>query len=172
MPVRIKNDKERICKEMDILLISNDDVCRSRMAQEILNAFGRGMKITTAGIVEGNHVPEEVCQVMVQHGYDLSRRKPVAVSALAVKSWDFIVTLCEEAETELPSLGLTSKYAEHFHFDDPFRNRTMNEEETGEKLNGLYEEMYRTLFRFYRDYVADLIMPACTCGANTYCRCE
>ena len=27
---------------MDILLISNEDTCRSRIAQELLHAFGRG----------------------------------------------------------------------------------------------------------------------------------
>ena len=29
----------------NILIVSNSDTCRSRMAQEILNSFGRGMKI-------------------------------------------------------------------------------------------------------------------------------
>ena len=35
----------------NILIVSNNDMCRSRMAQEILNSFGRGMKISTAGIL-------------------------------------------------------------------------------------------------------------------------
>ena len=38
----------------NILIVSNNDMCRSRMAQEILNSFGRGMKISTAGILAGN----------------------------------------------------------------------------------------------------------------------
>ena len=29
---------------MNILIISNNDACRSRMAMEILTSFGRGMK--------------------------------------------------------------------------------------------------------------------------------
>ena len=53
-----------------ILIVSNNDMCRSRMAQEILNSFGRGMKISTAGILAGNSVPDVVCQVMEQNGYD------------------------------------------------------------------------------------------------------
>lgn len=40
----------------NILIVSNNDMCRSRMAQEILNSFGRGMKISTAGILAGNSV--------------------------------------------------------------------------------------------------------------------
>ena len=63
-----------------ILIVSNNDMCRSRMAQEILNSFGRGMKISTAGILAGNSVPDVVCQVMEQNGYDFSRRKPCDVA--------------------------------------------------------------------------------------------
>ena len=53
---------------MDILLLSNEDTCRSRIAQELLHAFGRGMNISTAGIMEGNCVPDAVCNVMEQNG--------------------------------------------------------------------------------------------------------
>lgn len=63
----------------NILIVSNNDMCRSRMAQEILNSFGRGMKVSTAGILAGNSVLDVVCQVMEQNGYDFSRRSPVTL---------------------------------------------------------------------------------------------
>lgn len=59
---------------MDILLISNEDACRSRIAQELLHTFGRGMNISTAGVMEGNCVPDVVCNVMEQNGYGISRK--------------------------------------------------------------------------------------------------
>ena len=40
---------------MNILIVSNNDACRSRMAMEILTSFGRGMKVFTAG------VPQKAC---------------------------------------------------------------------------------------------------------------
>lgn len=76
-----------------ILIVSNNDMCRSRMAQEILNSFGRGMKISTAGILAGNSVPDVVCQVMEQNGYDFSRRKPCDVATYAQQTWDYVITL-------------------------------------------------------------------------------
>ena len=39
---------------MDILLLSNEDTCRSRIAQEFLHTFGRGMNISTAGVMNYN----------------------------------------------------------------------------------------------------------------------
>lgn len=82
----------------NILIVSNSDTCRSRMAQEILNSFGRGMKISTAGVLVGNSVPDVVCLVMEQNGYDFSRRKPCDVATYAQQTWDYVITLCPEAE--------------------------------------------------------------------------
>ena len=81
----------------NILIVSNNDMCRSRMAQEILNSFGRGMKVSTAGILAGNSVLDVVCQVMEQNGYDFSRRKPCDVATYAQQTWDYVITLCPEA---------------------------------------------------------------------------
>lgn len=157
---------------MDILLVSNDDVCRSRMAQELLNAFGRGMKISTAGIMEGNYIPDAVCNVMEQNGYELSRKKPSAVGVHTRQSWDYVITLCQEAEDELKYMNLKSKHCAHFYFDDPFKKRGQSETEQEQQITALYETMYRELYEFYRDELSEQLMPRCTCGANVYCRCE
>ena len=49
---------------MNILIVSNNDACRSRMAMEILTSFGRGMKVFTAGVLPGNGIPDTVFSVM------------------------------------------------------------------------------------------------------------
>ena len=51
---------------MNILIVSNNDACRSRMAMEILTSFGRGMKVFTAGVLPGNGIPDTVFSVMGQ----------------------------------------------------------------------------------------------------------
>ena len=144
---------------MDILLISNEDTCRSRIAQELLHAFGRGMNISTAGVMEGNCVPDAVCNVMEQNGYGISRKKPSGVGAYAHRSWDYVVTL-------------NAKRQAHFNFEDPFKNRFQSESEQEQQIAILYEIMYRQLYEFYRDELSEQLLPRCTCGANTYCRCE
>lgn len=153
---------------MDILLISNEDTCRSRIAQELLHAFGRGMNIFTAGIMEGNGVPDAVCNVMEQNGYSISRKKPSGVGMYTHRSWDYVVTLCKEAEEELNFITLTAKRYVHFNFENHSQNRSGNEEQ----IATLYEVMYRQLYEFYRDELSEQLLPRCTCGANTYCRCE
>ena len=157
---------------MDILVISNEDLCRSRMAQELLNSFGRGMKITTAGIAEGSHVPEVVCRVMERNGYEVSRKKPVSVSACTHHNWDFVITLCTEAEDELKYLNLQTGNVAHLHFEDALQDSHLDEGELEQRLEHLYKQMYHDLFEFYRDILSEQLRPRCTCGANDYCRCE
>lgn len=157
---------------MDILLISNEDTCRSRIAQEFLHAFGRGMNIFTAGVMEGNGVPDAVCNVMEQNGYSISRKKPSGVGMYTHRPWDYVVTLCKEAEEELNFITLIAKRYVHFNFENPFENHSQNRSGHEEQIATLYEVMYRQLYEFYRDELSEQLLPRCTCGANTYCRCE
>lgn len=157
---------------MDILLISNEDACRSRIAQELLYSFGRGMKISTAGIMAGNGVPDSVCNVMEQNGYSLSRKKPSGVEAYANQSWDYVITLCMEAESDLMFRSLDAKHQVHFHFEDAFKDKYHDRSKQEQQVASLYENMRRRLYEFYRDELSEQLLPRCTCGANTYCRCE
>ena len=157
---------------MDILLVSNGDMCRSRMAQELLYSFGKGMKISTAGIAEGNMVPSVVSSVMAQKGYEVSRKKPVAVATYANRHWDMVVTLCKEAADEIKYITLDTEHLLHLEYDDPLSDVSLSEDEQEQQIAALYEDMYRSLYEFYRDTLSEYLAPRCTCGANDYCRCQ
>lgn len=88
------------------------------------------------------------------------------------RSWDYVITLCKEAGEELKFITLDAKQQVHFDFEDPFKNRFQNESEQEKQVASLYETMYRRLYEFYRDELSEQLLPRCTCGANTYCRCE
>ena len=157
---------------MEILLISNEDICRTRIAQELIYSFGRGMKIYTAGITEGGNVPDVVVQVMQEHGYEVSKKKPSPVSAYTDREWDFVVTLSEDAKREFDLLNLKTSHVSHLLFDDALGNMQLAEDELKEQVLALYQDMYHDLYEFYRDVLSESLRPRCTCGANDYCRCE
>ena len=156
----------------NILIVSNNDMCRSRMAQEILNSFGRGMKISTAGILAGNSVPDVVCQVMEQNGYDFSRRKPCDVATYAQQTWDYVITLCPEAEEVQKEMQSVVRKYVSFNFTDPFQGGIHVEDEQEERVRALYDIMHKELYEFFRSELMEKLFPRCSCGANTYCRCE
>ena len=134
----------------NILIVSNNDMCRSRMAQEILNSFGRGMKISTAGILAGNSVPDVVCQVMEQNGYDFSRRKPCDVATYAQQTWDYVITLCPEAEEVQKEMQSVVRKYVSFNFTDPFQGGIHVEDEQEERVRALYDIMHKELYEFFR----------------------
>ena len=84
---------------MNILLVSNSDICRSRMAQKILSSFGHGTKIFTSGVLPGRVVPSSVVGVMEQNGYDCSRKKASDVDIYCHQPWDYVITLCEDSNS-------------------------------------------------------------------------
>lgn len=157
---------------MEILLISNEDMCRTRIAQELLYSFGRGMKLFTAGITEGSNVPDVVVNVMQQHGYEISRKKPVSVAVYNDHQWDYIITLSKDAEKEYQYLKLNTQHVIHLVFDDALNDMNLSEEELQEQVSALYEDMFKNLYEVYRDKISESLRPRCTCGANDYCRCE
>ena len=149
---------------MNILLVSNSDICRSRMAQKILSSFGYGTKIFTSGVLPGRVVPSSVVGVMEQNGYDCSRKKASDVDIYCHQPWDYVITLCEEAKEVEGDFNKEVKNWKHFSFDDPFQHIYEDETELEHRISELYETMYREL--------SEQLLPRCTCGANTYCRCE
>ena len=108
----------------------------------------------------------------LQNGFSVSRKKPSGVGTYTHRSWDYVITLCKEAGEELKFITLDAKQQVHFDFEDPFKNRFQNESEQEQQIAALYETMYRRLYEFYRDELSGQLLPHCTCGANTYCRCE
>ena len=157
---------------MNLLIVSNEDTCRSRIAQELFYSFGRGMKITTSGIAEASAVPDIVCQVMSQKGYEISRKKPTSFSQYLGQEWDYVIALSAEAYKEISLQPLNAHHIVDFDFPDPWEGTTTDETACEARIMEVYQAMYNTLYEFYRDILSEELMPRCTCGANTYCRCE
>ena len=159
---------------MDILIVSKDDACRSRIAQELLLSFGKGIKVTTAGVTPGNGVEESVIGKMKENGYELSPKAGTLVDDMAGRKWGYVITLCPEAEEAVEFLQIVSEYHVIYDFPDVFAQTAQgfSSADIAGRVDELYENMFRELFNLWRDDLRDHIMPSCTCGANTYCRCE
>ena len=128
---------------MNILLVSNSDICRSRMAQKILSSFGHGTKIFTSGVLPGRVVPSSVVGVMEQNGYDCSRKKASDVDIYCHQPWDYVITLCEEAKEVEGDFNKEVKNWRHFSFDDPFQHIYEDETELEHRISELYERHYK-----------------------------
>ena len=154
---------------MDVLIVSKNDVCRSRIAQALLLSFGKGIKVSTAGVNPSNVIQESVVRQMETNGYEISVHPASLVDDMAKKKWAYVITLCPEAEEAVDLLEIVCEYRKSFDFPDIFQSSSLNIQE---RIDNLYEIMFRALFNLWRDDLRDNILPSCTCGANTFCRCE
>ena len=159
---------------MDILIVSKNDVCRSRIAKELLLSFGKGIKVFTAGVTPGNLVQESVIMQMKENGFQLEQKPGTLVDDMADRKWAYIITLCPEAEEAVDFLEIICEYKISYNFPDIFMTGSGQFEASDipGRVDELHEIMFRELFNLWRDELRDNIMPSCTCGANTYCRCE
>ena len=114
----------------------------------------------------------------VAGGYDgnvYNINADIAASQIAAKigvNIVYVITLCEEAKEVEGDFNKEVKNWKHFSFDDPFQHVYGDETELEYRISELYETMYCELYEFYRDELSEQLLPRCTCGANTYCRCE
>ena len=90
----------------------------------------------------------------------------------AQQTWDYVITLCPEAEEVQKEMqGVVRKYVS-FNFTDPFQGGIHVEDEQEERVRALYDIMHKELYEFFRSELMEKLLPRCSCGANTYCRCE
>lgn len=79
---------------------------------------------------------------------------------------------CPEAEEVQKEMqGVVRKYVS-FNFTDPFQGGIHVEDEQEERVRALYDIMHKELYEFFRSELMEKLLPRCSCGANTYCRCE
>ena len=113
-----------------------------------------------------------VFSVMEQNGYHLSHKKPVDVELYCHQPWDYVVTLCREAEESRKDFDNVVRNWKHFLYNDPFQAYYNDEDLVEQQVAEVYDLMHRQLYEFYRDELSEQLLPRCRCGANTYCRCE
>ena len=94
---------------------------RSQMAEAFLKKFGGDRyEVESAGIEPGTLNPI-VVQVMQEIGIDISQNKTTGVDELlrAGKTYDYVVTVCDEASAERCPVFPGKSARLHWGFEDP-----------------------------------------------------
>ena len=127
-----------------ILIVCTGNSCRSQMAQafssKALAGHARG---DSAGSDPAGYLHPCAIQVMQEKGYDLSEAKSQHIEEFDKNDIAVVVTVCNNAREDCPSLSPTECY--HWEFADPA-------DATGSKDEILTE------FRRIRDQIEDVFM--------------
>ncbi len=110
-----------------ILFVCIGNASRSQMAEGHVNAkMGNRYQASSAGL-NPERVNRKAIAVMDEIGIDISGHRSKSVEEFYGKEFDYIVTLCDEAEDECPHFLRGNDYI-HRGFKDPCKARGTDEE--------------------------------------------
>lgn len=113
---------------MKILILCTGNSCRSQMAEGYLRSFDSRLEVRSAGSRPAEQVNPYAVRVMAEAGIDLSCARARDVREFLNQAWDYVITVCGNAERDCPAFTGTVGQRLHIGFDDP-ANATGSEQE-------------------------------------------
>ena len=157
---------------MNLLIISNADSCRSRIAQALLSSFGKGMKVYSAGTMPAAEIHPLVLKLIKETGIEPNTQPPHSIREYTNENWDHIIVLSGTADDIRNLFRKEVKHWYHLPFEYLFSTAAPSEAELWDRLIRLKEDIQRKMYELYRDDLREQLLPRCSCGANDFCRCE
>lgn len=119
------------------------------MAEGFLKSFGKDFEVYSAGTFPASQVHPKAIQVMKEVGIDISQNKPKNVEQFINQSFDYVITVCDNARENCPVfLGKVGKQL-HIGFEDP-AEATGTEEEILEVFRKVRDEIKKEFMEFIR----------------------
>ncbi|MDQ7816196.1 MAG: arsenate reductase ArsC [Melioribacteraceae bacterium] len=131
-----------------ILILCTGNSCRSQMAEGFIKSFDKNLEVFSAGTKPSSQVHPIAIQVMKEVGIDLSSNYPKHSDQFINESFDYVITVCDNAKETCPVfIGKVGKQL-HLGFEDP-ADATGTEEEILTVFRKVRDEIKRDFFDLY-----------------------
>jgi arsenate reductase len=131
-----------------VLFLCTANSCRSQMAEGIVNHFlGDKIEAFSAG-TEATYVNPTAIEVMKEIGIDISRHESKNLMAFDGQSFDYVITLCGNANETCP-LYIGGAKKTHIGFNDPAK-ATGTQDEILKKFHRVRDEIKEKLTAFFQ----------------------
>ena len=104
---------------MKVLILCTGNSCRSQMAQGFLQSFDDRLEVLSAGTQPAEQINTRAVNVMQEAGIDISGHIPASVDKYLNEPWDYVITVCDDANETCPVFPGEVKNRLHMGFDDP-----------------------------------------------------
>jgi arsenate reductase len=104
---------------MKVLILCTGNSCRSQMAHGFLQSFDKNIEVRSAGTEPAKQVNQKAVKVMKELGIDISHHTPKMVDQFLNEEWDFVITVCDNANETCPAFFGKVKHRLHIGFEDP-----------------------------------------------------
>jgi arsenate reductase len=120
MTKKLKSHKNLDCfMKTKILILCTGNSCRSQMAEGILKSMEGDLEVYSAGTKPEKQVNPNAIQVMKEIGIDISKNRTKNADEFLDKSFDYVITVCDNAKETCPVFTGKVKHRLHIGFPDP-----------------------------------------------------
>lgn len=131
-----------------ILILCTGNTCRSQMAEGFLKSFDDELEVFSAGVKPEERINPSAIKVMYEVGIDISKGKPRDVSEFINDSFDYVMTVCDNAKETCPVFLGKVKEQLHIGFVDPAK-ASGTEVEILSIFRKVRDEIKRDFYQFY-----------------------
>jgi arsenate reductase len=131
-----------------ILILCTGNSCRSQMAEGFLKSFDENLEVYSAGTKPAEKVNPFAVKAMKEIGIDISKGIAEDVEKYLSQSFDYVITVCDNAKETCPVFMGNVMHGLHIGFDDP-ADAVGSEEEVMPVYRRVRDEIKRDFYKFY-----------------------
>ena len=137
-----------VAKTKRILILCTGNSCRSQMAEGFLKYFDENLEVFSAGTKPAEKINPFAVKAMKEIGIDISEGKAENVDKYLSQSFDYLITVCDNAKESCPVFIGNVKHRLHIGFDDP-ADAVGSEEEVMPIYRRVRDEIKKDFYEFY-----------------------
>lgn len=137
---------------MRILILCTGNSARSQMAEGFLRALDSRLEVHSAGTEPARQVNPFAIAAMREAGIDISAGRPKHVRQFLDQPFDYVITVCGEADRACPVFTGPVGRRLHIGFPDPAQ-ATGSEQEILEAFRRVRDNIRRRFTEFYEQEI-------------------
>lgn len=125
------------------------------MAEGFLKSFDSELEVYSAGTKPADRINPYAIKAMKEVGIDISDGKPENVDKYLNESFDYVITVCDNAKETCPVFMGDVKHRLHIGFDDPAEAKG-----TEEEVMPIYRRVRDEIEREFRKFMEQIKMES------------
>lgn len=137
---------------MKVLILCTGNSCRSQMAEGFLQSFDANITVCSAGTQPSGKLNQNAVKAMADAGIDISNHTSDSVDKYIGEEWDYVITVCGDANETCPAFMGNVKHRLHIGFDDP-SNAVGSDEYIWSEFLRVRDEIKDIFYKFYTEQI-------------------
>jgi arsenate reductase len=122
------------------------------MAHGFLQSFDKNIVVRSAGTEPAKQVNQKAVKVMHEAGIDISHRMPRMVDQYLNDEWDYVITVCDNANESCPAFSGKVKKRLHIGFEDP-SHATGTDQFIWSEFHRIRDEIKAAFYKLYVEQI-------------------